>query len=208
MIKRYWRARGGMIKEDNGEYMLSSEVLPEIDRLNARIADLEAEKQKITGLADKVTLENLALYGQIRTLKERIAELEAALKRQESELRECETFWKAQKTIKENGNLHKRADQLDKSINAVQENVLGDLKAAHERIAELEAALKRQDSELRECEAFWKAQKTTLTTSQKMFMHKDCAYMSLEGIVCNKCGRVHDIEYSGWRDLPPMPEKE
>jgi hypothetical protein len=32
-----------MIEEDNGEYMLSSEVLPEIDRLNARIADLEAE---------------------------------------------------------------------------------------------------------------------------------------------------------------------
>jgi len=33
--------------------------------------------------------------------KKRIAELEAALKRQESELRECEAFWKSQKTIKE-----------------------------------------------------------------------------------------------------------
>jgi len=32
---------------------------------------------------------------------------------------------------------------------------------AEKRIAELEAALKRQEIELRECEAFWKAQKTT-----------------------------------------------
>lgn len=41
-MKRYWYTNGNFIEEDNGEIMASDEVLPELDRLNARIAELEA----------------------------------------------------------------------------------------------------------------------------------------------------------------------
>jgi uncharacterized coiled-coil protein SlyX len=46
--------------------------------MKERISELEAANKKITELADKVTLENLTLYGKIRVLTARIAELEAA----------------------------------------------------------------------------------------------------------------------------------
>ena len=99
IMKRYWRARGGMIEEDNGEYMLSSEVLPEIDRLNARIAELEARLELETAANnDSVNMaarieelenENRHLYQQIgiqadiekaitTSLRAKIKELETA----------------------------------------------------------------------------------------------------------------------------------
>jgi len=49
--------------------------------------------------------ENKRLLGRIKNLRARIAELEAALKAEKvqsaANLRECEAFWKAQKTTKE-----------------------------------------------------------------------------------------------------------
>lgn len=69
-MKRYWYTNGNFIEADNGEIMASSEVLPEIKRLNAHIAELESQ-------------------------------LRAQKTMHESELRECEAFWEAQKIIKE-----------------------------------------------------------------------------------------------------------
>lgn len=54
-MKRYWYTNGSFIETDNGEIMASSEVLPELDRLEKRISELEAKIIEIRESAGQTT---------------------------------------------------------------------------------------------------------------------------------------------------------
>jgi len=100
-MKRYWQTRGGMIEEDNGGYMLSCEVLPELDRLNNRIAELEREilrksvkewaskdKEKIDALEARITELEAAAKTECDRQKEQITELYSREDKLKTELTE------------------------------------------------------------------------------------------------------------------------
>jgi hypothetical protein len=132
MINRYAIQDDCIIPDQHGLYTTVKEVQTEIERLEKRIAELEtAQTQSKQNYELEVA--HWKRIGEDAQIRASVAILPSVMC-SENHVQNCHC-----------------CDRLDCGDNTSE---------AKKRIAELEAALKRQESELRECEAFWKSQKT------------------------------------------------